>query len=62
MLYWCFLSHIFKLSRNYLRGLNRSLGGYQNCRESGRYIWYSATISGIVMMHSRVVTTLMALA
>lgn len=43
--------------------LNCSLGGWQNYRAFARtHIWYSATISGIVTIHSRVVTTLIALA
>ena len=43
--------------------LNRRLSGCQNCRAFARtYIWYNATISGIVTIHSRVVTTLIALA
>lgn len=43
--------------------LNRRLSGCQNCRAFARtYIWYNATISGIVTIHNRVVTTLIALA
>lgn len=43
--------------------LDSSLSGCQNCRAFARtYIWYNATISGIVTIHSRVVTTLIALA
>ena len=43
--------------------LDRSLNGCQNYRAFARtHIWYSATISGIVTIHSRVVTTLIALA
>lgn len=43
--------------------LDCSLSGCQNYRAFARtHIWYSATISGIVTIHSRVVTTLIALA
>ena len=43
--------------------LDSSLSGCQNYRAFARtYIWYNATISGIVTIHSRVVTTLIALA
>ena len=54
----------FKPLRDHLRGfLMAALSGCQNYRAFARtHIWYSATISGIVTIHSRVVTTLIALA
>lgn len=63
MLYLCYLCR-FKPLRDHLQGfLMAALGGCQNHRAFARtYIWYNATISGIVTIHSRVVTTLIALA
>lgn len=57
----CVLSQV--LTQLLAGRLNRNLSGCQNCRAFARtYIWYNATISGIVTIHSSVVTTLIALA
>ena len=57
----CVLSQV--LTQLLAGRLNRNLSVCQNCRAFARtYIWYNATISGIVTIHSRVVTTLIALA
>ena len=58
-----FFVSVQALTRSLAGILDGSLSGGQNYRAFARtYIWYNATISGIVTIHSRVVTTLIALA